>query len=121
VRDKDGEVKAALSKAFWTGGFKHELMAKWAWCTKDSPESIDDSMTMAIIGDETTEKPKGVKQTKVASQDFNCLLANFEESALSCNLCNASSVYLGCETVEKFSADLLVRLISTNLKRGAFF
>jgi hypothetical protein len=117
---KDDEVDAALSKAFWTGGFKHELNAKWAWCTKDIPEPIDDSMTTDIVGDVTTEKPKeGVKRTEVASEDFNCLLANFEDAALSCNLCKASSVYLGCESVEKLSADLLVCLISTNLKRGA--
>jgi hypothetical protein len=118
---QDGYVQAAVSKAFWTGGFKHELNAMWAWCTKDSPEPIDDSMTTDIVGDVTTEKPKeGVKRTKVASQDFNCLLANFYDAALSCNLCKASSVYLGCESVEKLSEDLLVRLVSTNLKRGAF-
>jgi hypothetical protein len=104
-----GNVSAAIGKAFWTGGFKHELNAMWAWCTKDSPEPIDDSMTTDIVGDVTTEKPKeGTKRVKVKNQDYNCLLASFEDATLSCNLCNAQDVYLGCESVEKLPADLLV-------------
>lgn len=81
----------------------------WAWCTKDSPEPIDDSMTTDIVGDVTTEKPKeGVKRGKVENQDYNCLLANFDGGTLGCNLCDAKSIYLGCESVEKLPADLLV-------------
>lgn len=81
----------------------------WAWCTKDSPEPIDDSMTTDIVGDVTTEKPReGAKRAKVENQDFNCLLASFEDASLSCNLCNADSVHLGCESVDKLASDLLV-------------
>jgi hypothetical protein len=47
----DGEVEAAMDKTFWTGGFKHELNAMWAWCTKDVPMPIDDSMASDIISD----------------------------------------------------------------------
>jgi hypothetical protein len=116
----DGKVEAAIKKAFWTGGFKHELNAMWAWCTKDSPEPIDDSMTTDIVGDVTTEKPKeGAKRKKVETQDFNCLLASFDDASLSCNLCNAKSVYLGCESVEKLTADLLVS-VQTLVKRTLF-
>jgi hypothetical protein len=88
----------------------------WAWCTKDSPEPIDDSMTTDIIGDVTTEKPKeGTKRAKVASQDLNCLLASFEEQTLSAQKCGASSVYIGCESVEKLPKDFLVYFIDENL------
>jgi hypothetical protein len=105
-------VSSANDRSFWTGGFKHELNAMWAWCTKDSPEPIDDSMTTDIVGDVTTEKPReGVKRAKVESQDLNCLNAVFESQSLSASFCEASSVNLACESVEKTPADLLVYLI----------
>jgi hypothetical protein len=106
----DGEVEAALDKTFWTGGFKHELTAMWAWCTKDVPMPIDDSISYDIISDVTTVKPKeGVyRRIKVDLQD-NCMHASFDNGGgLSSNLCNAKSVNLACESVDKLTADFLV-------------
>jgi hypothetical protein len=81
----------------------------WAWCTKDSPEPIDDSMTTDIDGDVTTEKPKeGSKRAKVANEDFNCLNAVLNSQSLSAGLCDEQSVNLACESVEKTLAELLV-------------
>jgi hypothetical protein len=58
----------------------------------------------------TTVKPKeGDKRVKVDLQD-NCLHASFDNGAgLSSNLCNAKSVNLACESVEKLTADFLVK------------
>jgi len=83
----------------------------WSWCTRDSPEPIDDSMTTDMTGDSTTPKPvEGQKRVKSVNDDNNCMLTNFETGGggLGANLCEAKSVYLACESVEKLTADLLV-------------
>jgi hypothetical protein len=107
----DGKVEAALDKSFWMGGFKNELNYEWAWCTKDSPKPIDDSMTSDIFGGMTTVMPKeGSQRIKVDTRDYNCMHASFNNGGgLSSNLCNAKSVNLACESVEKLAADLLVK------------
>jgi hypothetical protein len=103
-------LKEAREQNFWLGGFKHELNAMWAWCTKDSPEPIDSTITTEISGDVTTEKPnEGSRRTKVENEDYNCLLANFDSATFSCNLCDVKGVNLACESVDKLPADLLVR------------
>jgi len=105
-----GQVPAADGKSFWTGGFKHELNAMWSWCTRDSPEPIDDGMTTDMTGDSTTPKPQeGQKRVQNANADNNCMQSNFDSTgALSANLCDAKSIYFACESVEKMTADLLV-------------
>jgi hypothetical protein len=55
----------------------------------------------------TEESKEGSKSVILGSQNFNCLIASYDNMELSCNLCNAKSVNLACESVEKLSAEVL--------------
>jgi hypothetical protein len=101
-------MKSATGKQFWTGGFRHELQAQWSWCTKDSPEMIDQtilpSMAVAIT-------VAGVRTGRTELDDMNCLSITYEASyGIAISLCNSSNIYLSCESVEKYPSELLVRV-----------
>jgi hypothetical protein len=83
------------NKAFWTGGFKHELNNMWSWCTKDSPEPIDESLITEVSSDKS-------------KLDDNCIQMVFDYSILLSNdKCDARFT-LACESFTKSVVDLVV-------------
>jgi hypothetical protein len=82
------------------------LQAKWSWCTKDSPEVIDETIQQSLS--ETSSELEFINGRTV-KDDLNCLKVNYESGVLTSS-CDASQVYLSCESVEKYPSDLLVKL-----------
>ncbi|XP_059481817.1 uncharacterized protein LOC132200398 isoform X2 [Neocloeon triangulifer] len=89
---------------YWTGGFKHELNNMWSWCTKDSPDPMDENLVTEL----SKEKDKS---------DNNCVSMSTSVGGsitLTNYLCNItmatdsnSSIYLACESIDKTPDDLL--------------
>jgi hypothetical protein len=114
------QVPSAHQRVYWTGGFRHELQAKWSWCTKDSPDPIDPSFYASLglpsesypgTGAETT--PRG----RTEKDDLNCAAVELSiEGGVSSSFCNATKVFLFCESVEKDLTDLLVSLNKKKMK-----
>jgi hypothetical protein len=100
----NGKVPVTEETSFWTGGFKHELNDLWAWCTRDSPMPLEETVAKGIVSEQRKDKSD--------ADDFRCLHATFDPNgaiAMGQNLCEAKAVHLACESVEKYVADLLVR------------
>ncbi|CAB3379238.1 Hypothetical predicted protein [Cloeon dipterum] len=80
--------------AYWSGGFKHELNNMWSWCSKDSPEPIDDSLITEISNDESKFEDTAIQ----LSFDYSTLLTNWKPE---------NTYNLMCESVEKTTIDLV--------------
>jgi hypothetical protein len=99
-------------KEFWTGGFRHELNGQWSWCTKDSPEPIPSTMLTGGVIVESTSTEAGAKQRRTKEDDYNCVSVTYEATGdMFARSCNATNIYLSCESVEKYPSELLVRFL----------
>ncbi|XP_065346726.1 uncharacterized protein LOC135943983 [Cloeon dipterum] len=89
---------------FWTGGFKHELNNMWSWCTKDSPEPIDNDLMTDV-------------SSNGDNNDLNCIIMTAGagiSTTLTNVFCNITQtkdsepLNLACESIDKTTNDLVI-------------
>jgi len=103
---KGGKVPNAEGTNYWTGGYKSKIHSLWSWCTKDTPEPVDEYMASDITQDRL-QKNGPPADCLSASYITKSSTGNFN---LFGNVCDDKAANLACESVEKVPADLLVRL-----------
>ncbi|XP_059476327.1 uncharacterized protein LOC132197211 [Neocloeon triangulifer] len=87
-------ANVTADEAYWTGGFKHELNNMWSWCTKDSPEPIDESLITEVSNDKSKFDDTAIQ----LSFDFSSMLTNWKPE---------NKYNLMCESVTKSVVELV--------------
>lgn len=95
------------NQAYWSGGFKHELNNMWSWCTKDSPEPIDESLITEVSADKSRI-------------DDNCVQMAFEYSIQLTNQKCDAKFTLACESFTKSVVELVVRIYQIKNEREQY-
>jgi hypothetical protein len=104
------------NKYFWTGGFNLKLRYDWVWCVEDAAPAVDfQYLAYGHIDDVPNAQRERYKSDE---ENYNCLAMGYAmkdddtgtfDVASSLTLCNASNVFLHCESHPKYPRSLLVR------------